>query len=546
LTVKLKTILLNFGHKGTKTQSLARLAWWQCLSAWAGAFVAKSQRLAWCLSAFVAKSQRLAWWRCLSAWAGALVAILPATLHATNPQIQNITVTQTKILLNLSWENAWNLHQAPGNHDAVWIFAKIKKGHGDWQHLVLSNDTAAYAENQGTEVDVFPAAQGEGVMVNSRNTSATLQTTLTLPIALPLEDGSYEVQVFAIEMVYVPEGPFWIGDGASNFCLKESGTGQPYFIANETTIPENVLTADPPSAPTGTIPANFPKGYGSFYLMKEEISQAQYVDFLNTLTFTQQTARTAVDPASTAGTRALLGNPANRSNIVVAQSGNAAGLAAVYACDDAAAPNDEGDGQYRACNGLNWQDIAAYLDWAALRPMTELEFEKACRGPLAPIPLEFAWGTDSVVDANTPVHDGETTETVAEGATATAGLASHGYAGVQGPLRGGFGASTVNSRLQMGAGYYGNLEMSGNLWEYCVSIKGAGLEFDGQCGDGSISDAGEADVPTWSSGDGIGFKGGAWNSGVIAGFRDLAISDRFYISHATHARLATAGGRGAR
>ena len=29
---------------------------------------------------------------------------------------------------------------------------------------------------------------------------------------------------------------------------------------------------------------------------------------------------------------------------------------------------------------ISWPDLLAYADWAALRPITELEYEKAARG----------------------------------------------------------------------------------------------------------------------------------------------------------------------
>src|SRR5205814_1580703 len=47
----------------------------------------------------------------------------------------------------------------------------------------------------------------------------------------------------------------------------------------------------------------------------------------------------------------------------------------------------------RACNYLQWEDETAYLDWAALRPLTELEYEKVCRGTNPPVGFEGAWGT---------------------------------------------------------------------------------------------------------------------------------------------------------
>ena len=51
-------------------------------------------------------------------------------------------------------------------------------------------------------------------------------------------------------------------------------------------------------------------------------------------------------------------------------------------------------------------DLVAYLDWAALRPMTELEYEKIARGSAeAIVPGEYAWGSTSI-----------TTETEIDGA----------------------------------------------------------------------------------------------------------------------------------
>ena len=42
-------------------------------------------------------------------------------------------------------------------------------------------------------------------------------------------------------------------------------------------------------------------------------------------------------------------------------------------------------------------DMLAYLDWSGLRPMSELEYEKACRTPSRVIPGEYAWNTTSAV-----------------------------------------------------------------------------------------------------------------------------------------------------
>ena len=49
----------------------------------------------------------------------------------------------------------------------------------------------------------------------------------------------------------------------------------------------------------------------------------------------------------------------------------------------------------RPANFISWDDGCAFADWAGLRPYTELEFEKACRGQKKPIPADFPWGTAS-------------------------------------------------------------------------------------------------------------------------------------------------------
>jgi len=41
----------------------------------------------------------------------------------------------------------------------------------------------------------------------------------------------------------------------------------------------------------------------------------------------------------------------------------------------------QADAPNRPCNFLSWPDIQSYSAWAALRPPTALEYEKACRGP---------------------------------------------------------------------------------------------------------------------------------------------------------------------
>ena len=121
-----------------------------------------------------------------------------------------------------------------------------------------------------------------------------------------------------------------------------------------TSVLENCTIGDP-----GALDASFPKGFAAFYCMKYEISQQEYVDFLNNLTATQATARYPVQTT-------------NRYSITFGSG--------VYSTKK----------PYVACNFLSWADLAAYLDWSGLRPMSELEFEKVCRGTVTPVAFEFA------------------------------------------------------------------------------------------------------------------------------------------------------------
>ena len=180
-----------------------------------------------------------------------------------------------------------------------------------------------------------------------------------------------------------------------------------------------------------------------------------------------------------------------------------------------------------------YQDGAAYADWAALRPITEFELEKAARGTASPVPGEYAWGNTNIdITGNVSgVEDG--TETVTGDINANHNISFTYGDGGMGPIRSGIFAATLGTREGSGGSFYGVMEMSGNVWETVVS---SGLSisrsFVGTHGNGVLSSNGNgtnSDWPGYSVGEiisdlGSGGRAGGWQN-LLARLR---ISDRFY------------------
>jgi formylglycine-generating enzyme required for sulfatase activity len=157
-----------------------------------------------------------------------------------------------------------------------------------------------------------------------------------------------------------------------------------------------------------------------------------------------------------------------------------------------------------------------FLDWAALRPMTELEFEKACRGPVYPVASEYAWGTALVAGtAYTYSNNNNANEAIATNYSIAANtgnaITPNTVGSLGGPARSGIFAAhgSNNGRLTSGATYYGIMEMSGNTTEMVVSLATAnGRIFDGLNGDGILSLSGTFNTANWGSSADYILRGG--------------------------------------
>lgn len=478
--------------------------------------------------------------------------------HALLSDIQLQSGNQVHV--TLSWENCWNLTptQSPGNHDAVYLFLKGLQNNGQWKTISLQTDTLSYQILAFEKVLFQPAKNKIGALVIPTKTASTFKTRFAMTFNESLDSFS-KLMLVGIEMVFIPDGAFYVGDQSSIGRLGTSDSLLPFFIQNESSIAvrkgNKSLDAhyDPSIdfssnvTPFDDVPTAYPKGTRGFYCMKYEITQEQYAQFLNCLTYPQQVNRANLPKIYTSQ---YLINPQG------IQYGN--GITADLTRTPAFFYNDlntsniggsSDDGQTKACNYLSWQDLTAYLDWSGLRPMTELEYEKICRGPLYPVKREYAWGNDSMIDANQLSNLGEETEHCTDSILPGYGFSNRGNYNPGKDLtvlRAGFAATNQSNRLQSGGTFYGVKEMTGNAWEMVINLSKNGLNYTGSFGDGNLDEQGYATNPDWDSqtAGASGVKGGGWNSGVQLPYNDCAVSDRFYIYQNQSVKRNTTGGRG--
>ncbi len=479
-----------------------------------------------------------------------LTIISSTSIFANNVTVSNISLTGqnvtsdfTLVEFDISWENSWRINGGAQNWDAAWVFVKYRlKTETDWNHASLNwvdgtgsgdghtepaNSNIASANDNGSGNSYGAFIHSSVALAQGNISYSNVQLRWEYGYDGLNDSDSVEVYVYAIEMVYVPQGSFELGSSGSetDHFYKYPTSTNTYTVSSEAAITvgttnDNLYYASSLNGgdQTGPIPAAFPKGYSAFYCMKYEISQEQYVEFLNKLTGTQATAR-------------YPGSSSNRHTITIA--GN-------YSTTN----------PYIACNYLSWADVAAYLDWAALRPMTELEFEKSCRGLDLGTSLEFAWGDNLYASSNYTINDnGLDSEGIDTNYSTSSGNAIYADTDgtINGPLRCGIFSAHSNNlgRQTAGSTYYGIMEMSGNLCERPVTAgNSTGRSFDGTNGDGELNAAGSANVSNWpgDNGNGASNRGGGWSNAL----ERLRVSYRGYGAYTYSGRVADFGGRGVR
>lgn len=479
--------------------------------------------------------------------------------------------TAHTLTFTIKWDNSWRVNTGPSNYDAVWIFVKRQPcgANGIWSHALLSATSNDHSVTSSNNLTADAVSDGMGVFVhlgssaNNQIISSLSSSTVVLKLSEnynPSLIGSSSAtadnwKVFGVEMVYVPQGEFYLGDGrvtnTNNFSA--GNTNQALKITNSlqnTTGLGSYSTyvSQPYLGNAVALPTSFPVGYNGFYCMKYEIVQGQMADYYNCLTYEQQAARLKISSnreltsvnqyfGENWGSISLYNSSTGTNNTIPAT------VTSAY--------------PHLPMGYMNWQDLTSYLDWSGLRPMTEFEFEKACRGNSAgvakePVANEFPWGNTIITSGNIGNYIYNQTSATAVWNTYDGSCRYHED---NGPVRGGFAANATSNRSQAGATYYGIMEMGGNVSEQCVG-GGNGYDYSGFTttnGDGVLTTSGLANVTGWpklgGTNSGTIIKGGSFY--VYGNTFLIQVSDRNYYGGSNDMngslwRDRSVGGRGVR
>jgi formylglycine-generating enzyme required for sulfatase activity len=432
---------------------------------------------------------------CISGFA--FLSLFTLTAEANNISVTNVSLQNqsaanatVEVKFDVTWDNTYSGTDANSAsfYDRAWIFVKYSVGGAPsatvgWKHATLTSG--------GT---ITPTSDGKGAIVNIGTNQTVKWYYGTDGVA---GNATVRVRVCAIEVVYIPTGQFiYNAGGAGGSTYNNYGGGSQSTVSATTNVPTGASTG-------------WPNGYSAFWIAKYEVSQGQYVDFLNMITQAHATIRAYTSAAN--------------GNTISYTSGNDYGSR--YATTT---PN-------RACNFLSWDDVTGYdttntapgyAAWCAMRPMTEMEFEKAARGG-GTTAYTYPWGN------STPSTE---TYTVDSG-THTKYYANYNNASGAKPINVGhyLSGDVVRTDAETGASPYGVTDMGGNNWEHLINCAATTTPANG---DGTTTTP--ASWPAASSGKGI--RGGSWsNSSAV-----LRVSDRAYGGWTDTGRYYAVGFRPAR
>lgn len=453
-----------------------------------------------------------------------LIAVKANNISVTNVSLTRNATTHTgQITFTIAWENSWRTSTNESNYDGAWIFIKYRKtSTSDWRHATIS--VTGFVAGTGATLKIPPDGKGSFIYrsANGIGNVSYVANKLTWNTVSDgvLDNETVEIKVFAVEMVYIPTGNFYLGSGGSEAVAFTDGNSKNPFLVTTNPITFGLVpgTLNPHGyGPLNTtLPAAFPTGYNAFWIMKYECTWRQYLDFLNNINLAMATINNTIP-----------------FNVFPLENGPDAILYYVKGVH----PNFSSDAiLYPVFLYAADQRSAAFADWSGLRPMSEMEFEKACRGAnVVPVPNEYAWGNTFSSTITNVANFRYTNESVASPSDANNDINNVNY--LLDPFGNSFHVSykvgifaraSGSSRTLSGGTYYGVMNMSDHVKEVCVTIVNPeGRAFNSAIhGDGYLAANGNSDIPTWTNKNVFGMKG-SWYGGNLD---DARVSDRRYVN----------------
>ena len=329
------------------------------------------------------------------------------TIQVTNIKWEAGTKEYSTVTFDLSWNNSWrakwtepaekNVTGKPlpvESWDAAWVFVKFRPSEERvFSHASLDLDAARHQKPAGATLDVAASDDGRkglGVFIyraavgNGANHFKGVKLRWQ-HAADKADPAKAELSVHAIAMVYVPQGPFHYKGPWEDHPFADGHTHPLTLIDNpDPTQPgghPGLGTNATPEVVKNTTPdcETYPNGYSPFYIMKYSITQGEYARFL-----TEQ-APNLKEAHYNNGRYDVLGmdDPRRFANL-----NGYNGYTISFSSDEGRYKADVPD---RPASLLSLPDIQSFMACAGLRPPSDLEYDKSCRGPRAVARAEEAW-----------------------------------------------------------------------------------------------------------------------------------------------------------
>ena len=197
---------------------------------------------------------------------------MTSTSIANNLIIGTPTISGSTITFSIQWNNSWKVTTGPSNWDAEWVFIKRQacdqNNQNPWLHGVLASTGHT---TTSTQLGIDLASDNMGVFIKRSQDGIGNITQANVTLTLASTIGTDTIKVYGVEMVYVPQGQFYIGDGhpsaGDNVNFTDGNSFNPKLITaaiQANGIGASSVYSRASSGSSVPLPSTFPLGYNSF------------------------------------------------------------------------------------------------------------------------------------------------------------------------------------------------------------------------------------------------------------------------------------------